>query len=41
MGKNTAFAQAGAASRTVELVAVADFMPALTAFYGSIDELKH
>ena len=33
--------QTGAASSTVEFVAVANVVPALTALYGSIDELKH
>jgi hypothetical protein len=41
MLKHATFAQAGAATRTVKLVAVANVIPAFTAFYGSIDELKH
>jgi len=41
MLKNAAFTQARAASKAIELVSVADVMPALTAFYGSINVLKH
>jgi hypothetical protein len=41
MVKQTAFADTGAARITVELVAMANFVPALAAFDGSIDELKH
>jgi hypothetical protein len=39
--KQTAFANADAAQITVELVPMANFVPALAAFDGSIDELKH
>jgi hypothetical protein len=39
--KQATLAQTGAASCTVEFVAVANVVPALTALYGSIDELKH
>lgn len=39
--KQTAFADTGAARITVELIAMANFVPALAAFDGSIDELKH
>ena len=41
MGKDAALTQAGAASGAVKLIAVANVVPAFTAFYGSIDELKH
>jgi len=39
--KQATLTQTGAASSTVEFVAVANFVPALTALYGSVDELKH
>jgi hypothetical protein len=39
--KEAIFADAGAAIITVEFVAVANVIPAFTAFYGSIDQLKH
>jgi hypothetical protein len=38
---DAAFAQAGAASTTVKLVAVQNLIPAITAFDSSIDQLKH
>jgi hypothetical protein len=41
MVKQTTFAEAGATIVTIELIAVANVIPAFTAFYGSIDELKH
>jgi hypothetical protein len=39
--KQATLTQTGAAGGTVEFVAVANVIPASTAFYGSIDELKH
>jgi hypothetical protein len=39
--KQAAFAEAGAAIITTELIAVSNVIPAFTAFYGSVDELKH
>jgi hypothetical protein len=39
--KQAAFAEAGAAIITTEFVAVSNVIPAFTAFYGSIHELKH
>jgi hypothetical protein len=39
--KQATFAEAGAAGRAAEFVAVANVIAALAAFYGSIDELKH
>jgi hypothetical protein len=39
--KQAAFAEAGAAIITTELIAVPDVLPAFAAFYGSVDELKH
>jgi hypothetical protein len=39
--KQATFAEAGAAIITIELVAVSNVIPAFTAFYGSIDKLKH
>jgi hypothetical protein len=36
-----AFAEAGAAIITTELIAVSNVIPAFAAFYGSVDELKH
>jgi hypothetical protein len=41
MPRNTAFTQARAASETIELVSMPDVVPTFTAFYGSIDVLKH
>jgi hypothetical protein len=41
MLRNAAFTQTRAARETIELVAMADVMPAFAAFYGSIDVLKH
>lgn len=41
MSKNAAFTKTRAASETIELVPMANIMPALTAFYSSIDVLKH
>lgn len=41
MVKQAIFAQTGAAGGTIEFVAVANVVAALTALYGSIDELKH
>jgi len=38
---NAAFAQAGGAILAVEFLTVENFVPAFTAFDGSIDELKH
>jgi len=38
---NTVSAQASGAILAVEFLAVKDFVPAFTAFDGSIDELKH
>jgi hypothetical protein len=39
--KQATLAQTSAASSAVEFVAVANVVPALTALYGSINELKH
>jgi hypothetical protein len=39
--KQATLAQTGAARSTVEFVTVANVVPALTALYGSINELKH
>jgi hypothetical protein len=39
--KQAAFAEAGAAIITTELIAVSNVIPAFAAFYGSVDELKH
>jgi hypothetical protein len=41
MSKNAAFTQTRAASETIELISMADVVPAFTALYGSIDVLKH
>jgi hypothetical protein len=41
MLKEAIFAETRGAIITIKLVAVANVMPAFTAFYGSIDELKH
>src|SRR6266576_6414798 len=41
MIKQAILTQTGAATRTAKFVAVANVIPALTALYGSIDELKH
>ena len=41
MVEQATFADTGAAVITVEFIAVANLIPAFTAFYGSIDELKH
>jgi hypothetical protein len=41
MMNEAAFANTRAAIVTVKFVAVANVIPAFTAFYGSIDELKH
>jgi hypothetical protein len=41
MVKHATFAQTGAAGGAIEFVAVANVIAALTALYGSIDELKH
>ena len=38
---NAVSAQAGGAILAVEFLAVENFVPAITAFDGSIDELKH
>ena len=38
---NAVFAQAGRAILAVKLLAVENFVPAFTAFDGSVDELKH
>jgi len=35
------FADAGAAGIAVEFIAVANLISAFSAFYGSVDELKH
>jgi hypothetical protein len=39
--KQAILAETGATGRAVEFIAVANVIPASTAFYGSIDELKH
>jgi hypothetical protein len=39
--KQAAFAEAGAAIITTELISVSNVIPAFAAFYGSVDELKH
>jgi hypothetical protein len=39
--KQATLAQTGTARSTVEFVAVTNVVPALTALYGSINELKH
>jgi hypothetical protein len=41
MLKEAIFAETRGAIITTKLVAVANVMPAFTAFYGSIDELEH
>ena len=41
MSKDAIVADAGAATVTIEFIAVANLVPAFSAFYGSIDELKH
>jgi len=41
MMNEATFADTRAAIVAVEFVAVANVIPAFTAFYGSIDELKH
>ena len=41
MIKETTVADTRPAALTIEFVAVANLVPALTAFYGSIDQLKH
>jgi hypothetical protein len=41
MSKNAAFTQTRAASETIELISMADVVPAFTTLYGSIDVLKH
>jgi hypothetical protein len=41
MLKEAIFAETRGAIITIKLVTVANVMPAFTAFYGSIDELKH
>ena len=41
MVKQAIFAETGAAIITIELVAMSNVIPAFTAFYGSIDKLKH
>lgn len=41
MSKDAIVADAGAAIVTIEFIAVANLVPAFSAFYGSIDELKH
>ena len=38
---NTALTQAGAAGKTIELVSMANVVPAFTALYSPIDVLKH
>jgi hypothetical protein len=39
--KQATLTKTGAASRTVEFVAVANVVPASTALYAAVDELKH
>jgi hypothetical protein len=41
MIKETTVADTRPAGLTIEFVAVANLVPALSAFYGSIDQLKH
>jgi hypothetical protein len=41
MIKEATVADTRPAGLTIEFVAVANLVPALTAFYGSIDQLKH
>jgi hypothetical protein len=41
MIKEATVADTRAAGVTIEFVAVANLVPALSAFYGSIDQLKH
>jgi hypothetical protein len=41
MVEQAAFAETGAAITTTELVAVPDVIPAFTALYCSVDDLKH
>jgi hypothetical protein len=41
MAKEAAFTDTGAAVLAIEFLAVADLVPALTAFDGPIDQLKH
>ena len=41
MIKEATVADTRAAIVTIEFLAVANLVPALTAFYGSIDQLKH
>jgi hypothetical protein len=41
MSRNAAFTQTRAATETIELVSMPDVVPAFTAFYSSIDVLKH
>ena len=38
---NAVSAQAGGAVLAIEFIAVENFVPAFTAFNGSVDELKH
>jgi hypothetical protein len=39
--KQATVAEAYVAKRTIELLTMENLIPALTAFYGSIDQLKH
>jgi hypothetical protein len=41
MIKQATVAETRPAGLTIEFLAVANLVPALTAFYGSIDQLKH
>ena len=41
MVEHAAVTQAGTTVTTGEFIAMANIMAALTAFYGSIDQLKH
>jgi hypothetical protein len=41
MLENATFTQTRAASKAIELISMANVVPAFTAFYGSIDVLKH
>jgi len=41
MVKETTVAETRPAGMTIEFVAVANLVPALSAFYASIDQLKH
>lgn len=41
MAKEATFTDTGAAILTIEFLAVANLVPAFTAFDGAIDQLKH